>query len=96
MIFLLRRLSLIKYNDFIWRSKWSRYIKKDYLMPTFREAGVFQNVGEVALAHPKLPSFLESVPCVSNETIGIHFPFFIFFFPCFDKYGLFSWIHIES
>lgn len=30
-------------------------------MPTFREVDVFQKVGKVALAYPKLPSFPEIV-----------------------------------
>lgn len=69
-------------------------------MPTFREVDVFQKVGNVALAYPKLPSFPEIVSHVfSNERVGIHSPSFIPFFlpcplPCFLTNMIFSWVYI--
>lgn len=66
------------------------HTKNDYLMPTFREVDVFQKVGNVALAYPKLPSFPEIVSHVfSNERVGIHSLFSPLPPPLlFDKYDL--------
>lgn len=84
----------MKQSDYLEKQVVLTQKKKDYLMPTFREVDVFQKVGKVALAYPKLPSFSESVPCVNNERIGIHSPFFQFLTPPFDKYNLFSWVYV--